>query len=350
MKKTIIHLVNSNMYSGLENVACDIIKNVKNEYEQIYVTQNGPIVDILNEKEIKYEIIKKMTIGEIRRVVKKYNVNLIHAHDFTASCIAALSLLDVVIISHLHHNAPWLKKINLKTLLYLICSLRFKKIFIVSEAINDEYIFSKIIKNKIECIDNPVAVDKIKKQVTETDFDKKYDICCVGRLTEAKNPIRWLQIIKKIKEEIPNIKCIWVGDGELKNEFESHISKLELDNNVTLLGFQKNPYKYMASSKVYLQTSIWEGYGLTVFEALSLGVPSFVGNVGGLPKIVNDACGSLCDSDDEFISNIIKVLIDEEIYFNKSKNAFLRAESIDTADTYFKKIEKYYRNSIKKGM
>ena len=69
---TIIHVVNSKIFSGLESVACDIItSNLKEKYRFVYVTQKGPIVETLTEKNIDYEIIKKLNIKEMKRVIKK---------------------------------------------------------------------------------------------------------------------------------------------------------------------------------------------------------------------------------------------------------------------------------------
>lgn len=342
MGKVIIHLINSNSYSGLENVVCDIIQNTSDEIEHIYVTQEGQIVEVLEEKKIKYEIIKKMSIKELKRVIKKYNVNIIHAHDFTASCIASMSFTKLPIISHLHHNAPWLKKINLKTILYLLCSWRIKKILIVSQSVKNEYVFSKFIKNKFECIGNPISVNKIINMVEEKDYEKKYDICCVGRLTDAKDPIRWLNIVNEIKKEIPNIKCVWVGDGELKDEFVEKINELGLIDNIEMPGFQKNPYKYLASSKIYLQTSAWEGFGLSAFEALSLGVPAVVSNVGGLPGIVDNTCGALCVTDQDFEIAIYNYLVEVKKYNKISKNAVLKAEKLDNFKEYLELLKKNY--------
>lgn len=342
MKKIVLHLINSNIFSGLENVACDIIQNTSDEFQHVYVTRTGPIIDTLIEKKVPYEIIEKMSIKEVKRVVKKYNANIIHAHDFTASCIASMSLIKIPIISHLHHNAPWLKKINTKTLLYLICSIRIKKILTVSDAIEKEYIFSKFIKNKIECIGNPISVSKIRNKVDEKDYEKKYDICCIGRLTEAKDPIRWLNIVNEVKKQIPNIKCIWVGDGELKDEFINKINELDLINNIEMPGFQKNPYKYLASSKVYLQTSAWEGFGLTAFEALSLGVPAIVSNVGGLPMIVDNTCGKLCDTDDIFIDYLLYILNDND-YLNEIQQFCIRkALNLENVNNYVDIIKTLY--------
>lgn len=342
MKKVVIHLVNSNSYSGLENVACDIIKNCSNEFEQIYVTQNGPIIENLIEKNIKFEIISKMTIKELKRVVKKYNVDIIHAHDFTASCIASLSLLNISVISHLHHNAPWLKKFNLKTILYLFCSIKFKKILTVSDAIETEYIFSKFMRKKMQTIGNPISVDKIKSMVDDKDYKKKYDICCVGRLTEAKNPIRWLSIVNEVKKEIPNIKTIWVGDGELRDIVELKIKELNLEDTVELVGFQKNPYKYLAASKVFLLTSNWEGFGLSAFEALSLGVPAIVSNVGGLPDIVDNECGYLCDDDSIFIKKIKYYLNKYKLDNNIKEKCLNKSNKLQNLNSYISTIKKIY--------
>ena len=60
MKKKIIFPINSKIYSGLESVAITIIENLKDKFDFIYVTQDGPIVDILKEKKINYYIIKNI--------------------------------------------------------------------------------------------------------------------------------------------------------------------------------------------------------------------------------------------------------------------------------------------------
>lgn len=339
-KKTIIHLINSKIYSGLESVACDIINNL-NDYNHIYVTQNGPIIDILKEKNIKYEIISKMSITELRRVIRKYNADIIHAHDFIASCISAMSLTRKTIISHLHHNAPWLRKINFKTLLYLICSFRFKKIFTVSEAIEKEFIFSKIIKNKIVMVGNPISKEKVLLGINQK-CKKEYDICITARLSEPKNPFRFIRLIDRLKINNKNISAVMIGDGELKEDCIALIKKLNLENNIKLCGFLKNPYQEMVKSKVFCLTSNWEGYGLVAFEALTLGLPAVVSNVGGLSSIVDESCGKLCNSDEDFYNEIEMLLNKQEYYDRKKINAYKKSSKIENFDVYMKKIDEIY--------
>ena len=110
----IIHFLNTNKYSGAENVAISIINQMKNDNEIIYVSLDGPIREYLEENNITFEPIKKIGISELRRVIKKYNPDIIHAHDFTASIISSLVRGKRKLISHIHNNVKWLRNVNVK--------------------------------------------------------------------------------------------------------------------------------------------------------------------------------------------------------------------------------------------
>ncbi len=342
MKKRIAHIINSNIYSGLENVVCTIMEQLQNQFEMIYVPQPGPIVEILDEKQIPYYLIKKMSITEIRTFVVKWNPDILQAHDYTASVICALANPKIPIINHLHNNSPWLKNRGLNSLVYLYAAIKADKILTVSKAIENEYVFSKYIRNKIEVIGNPVSRERILYNIKELSNNKKYDICCVGRLAEPKNPLRFIRIIKKITEKYPLIKVVWVGDGELKDLVLSEVKSLKLQNNIEFVGFQKNPHQYMNESKVFMLTSSWEGYGLVAFESLTLGLPTVVSNVGGLPNIVDNECGLLCETDDDFINEIDKLLNCSSYYDEKRRKAIEKSQKIENIKEYTSTLEKKY--------
>ena len=347
--KKVAHIINSKIYSGLENVVCTIMEYFRENYKDIdmvYVTQDGPIVDVLKEKKLNYYIIDKMNTKNINKLIKEYKPDILHAHDFTASVICALTNTKIPIVNHLHNNSPWIKKINKNSLAYLYAGIKAKKILTVSSSIENEYVFSKFIKNKIVMIGNPVSRKKILSMVDESDFVKKYDICCVARLTEQKNPQKFINIIEKVQVEIPNIKAVWVGNGELKEECKLLVKEKGLENNIELVGFQKNPYKFMAASKVFLLTSDWEGFGLVAFEALTLGLPCVVSNVGGLPGIVDDSCGFLSNNTDEIAIKIVLMLKNDDIMKKTSKNAIDRSLKLENCTNYFNLIKKIYNDFI----
>lgn len=343
MKKRIAHIINSNIYSGLENVVCTIMEQLQNQFEMIYVTQDGPIVKILDKKQIPYYIISKMNITEIRTFIVKWNPDILQAHDYTASVICALANPKVPIINHLHNNSPWLKNRGVNSLAYLYAGIKADKILTVSEAIESEYVFSKYIRNKIEVIGNPVSREEVLRNLKECQNKKKYDICCVGRLTPQKNPFRFVNIVKKIAEKYPQIKVVWVGDGELKDEILVEVKRLQLQNNIEFVGFQRNPYQYMNESKVFMLTSSWEGYGLVAFESLTLGLPTVVSNVGGLPNVVDNECGLLCETDNDFIDEIEKLLNCKSYYEQKSRKAVEKSYQLENFDSYILEISNIYK-------
>src|SRR5699024_8522567 len=136
--------------------------------------------------------------------------------DFTTSVVAALTLTRTPIISHLHHNAPWLQKPNLYSFMYLISSWRFKKILGVSESIFNEYIFSRLIKNKTKVVSNPINIHEVIYK-SEKGTKKYYDIVFLGRLDTPKNPLKFIELINKLVEKIPNLKVAMIGNGKLRD-------------------------------------------------------------------------------------------------------------------------------------
>ena len=342
MKKKIAMIVNSNIYSGLEKVAIELMQNFNKNYDFIYVTKKGPIIETLKEKKIKYYVIKKMSILEIRKFLKIWKPDIIHAHDYTASVIVALTFTKIPIISHIHNNATWIKKINLKTIAYLFGALRASEILIVSKAIEREYVFSDLISKKIKCIGNPICLSNIQKWINIKKY-KRYDICCVGRLTEAKDPLRFIGIIEKIQKKIPNVKAIWIGSGDMLEKCKEKVKELGLVNNLKFFGYQKNPYNFMNNTKIFLLTSKWEGFGLAVIEAMALGLPCIVSSVGGLLDIVDDDSGKLCKSDDDFVQECCNLLLDDKYLHYKSEHCKKRVNKFDNYKKYMKNVYFIYK-------
>ncbi len=341
MKKKVFFIMSTDDYSGAEAVNFSIIDGLKDKYDFTWVSRKGKINKFLEENNIKWIEIKKLSVSEIKRVIKEYKPDILHATDFTASVISSFASKNTPIISHLHHNATWLRTINLKTLIYSKASSKFSQILTVSDSIKNEFVFSKHIESKIICIGNPVSRNTILNKI-EKNIPKEYDICCLGRLTEAKNPLRFIKIVEKLAFKNPKIKAIWIGDGELRKQFEKKVKEKQLDENILMIGFKSNPYNYLARAKVFLLASKWEGFGLAAFEAITVGLPCVVSNVGGLPSIVDDSCGKLCNNDNDFIKELEKLLNEDEYYKMKSFNAVLKSKKIENMSSYLDKINEIY--------
>jgi len=351
MRERVMHILNTSAYSGAENVAITIINalRLKYDYDFIYVSLDGSIREVCENNNIRFVPIKKKSILEIRRVVEICKPDIIHAHDFTASIICACSGINLPIISHLHNNAPWLQKYCVNSFVYLFSCLKYSEILVVSSSILDEYVFGNWIKKKSIVISNPINISRVQQKAKLVSKEaKSYDITFIGRLVLPKNPQRFIEIISKVKRDFPNIKVAMIGDGILENECRKIIERDNLHSTIELLGFIKNPYGILLNSKMLCITSDWEGFGLVAVEALSLGVPVIATQVGGLTDIVNDSCGSLCGSNDEFINEIETLLLNSTYWGEKSKKALIRAKYLNNINEYIAIINKIYRRKIAK--
>lgn len=311
-KKIVIHLLSSEMYSGAENVACTIIDIQKKNYDNYYCSPEGDIREILNEKKINYIALKKLSYMEVRRVIKKFKPDIIHAHDYKASILASLFSKNVKIISHIHKNDPKMKRLSIKSILYAISLNRITSVIGVSNSVLDECYYKSMIKKKFIFLPNYVDKNKIIHLSEENLCKKKYDLYYFGRLSEEKNPLLFIKIVKMLN--IKEIRCVMIGDGPLINECRKLVHEYSLENNIDIIGFQKNPYPYVKKSNIGIMPSKYEGFGLTAIESIILGKIVLNSGVGGLKEIYSNNKEFICKSVSEYVNKINSILLNNSKY------------------------------------
>jgi len=347
-RKKILHVLNTNSYSGAENIVITIMSNLSNKFDMVYASKEGPIQGYLCDKDLSFASLNGLSVKEIRRLVREVKPDVIHAHDFTATVITALSFIAVPIISHIHSNPVWIKTVNLRTLAFAFAACRTKEIITVSESVINEFRFSGFFKKKMVSIGNPIDVNEIQTRETNENKAYNYDVVFIGRLSEEKNPLQFIKIINKVRQEINYISVAIVGDGNLKSECEKMIKNLNLESNIQMLGFLKNPYDILAKAKVLCMTSNWEGFGLVAVEAMSFGIPVIAKPVGGLCDIITKNSGYLCSSEDEYKAVIIQLVTDQKKREEKSIGAKKRAYELNNIETYMESLSLIYLNLINK--
>ena len=341
--RTVLHLLNTSTYSGAENVAITIIRAMSARYSDcrlIYVSPDGPIRERLNKEGVEFEPITSVSVKEIRRVVRKYRPDMIHAHDFTASIVSAVATLRTPVISHIHNNAPWLKRLGVKSVLYGVSCIRYRRILGVSPSVFEEFVFGGLIKKKSEVIGNPIDLSVIRGAAERAKNKDGYDVVFLGRLSAAKDPLGFVEVIGKLSKTL-KVSAAMIGDGELKDAVADKISSLGLSDTVKLLGFMDNPHGILGASRILCMTSTWEGYGLVAAEALALGKPVVATRVGGIPIILGEI-GYLCDSKDEICDRLFELLSDEELYREASHRALERAAELDNVGEYIDGLNRIY--------
>ena len=339
----VMHILNSNKYSGAENVVIEIINGTKNYCQSAYVSPYGKIEGFLRKNEIEYIPVKKLSIQSLREAIKTFKPDVIHAHDFRAGMYSCLTGTGLPIINHLHNNPPWIKRISLRTVLYACCCFRFNRILTVSDSVMDEFVFGKVFCGKAHVVGNPFNANRIRTMAIEAKVKQSSDIIFLGRISPQKSPFFFLDIIAKVKKSIPDVKVAVVGEGELCKEFIEKINEKNLQENITMYGFLENPYGLLKNAKVMCMPSAWEGFGLAAVEALTLSTPVVCSGAGGLSGIIDDKNGKICHYNVECYSEeIIKLLTDNDYLAGKSKYAFESSLKFDNLGEYCKQIVDLY--------
>ena len=357
----VLHILKSNSYSGAEHVVCTIIHNMSPDDECYYVSPDGSISQRLRNEQINHIVIEKMAVGEVRDVISKLQPDIVHAHDFTASVIVAYACKKFYllagkrprVISHLHCNPEWIQRINIKTIAYRIASQWMDSILVVSDAVRDEYVFRDKLSCQMTTIGNPFSVREVLQSVDvqgKNVDNVRSDILYVGRLSQPKAPLRFLEIISTLGEHIDmtGMRVIMVGDGELRSQCEMYIEQKHLKELVTMVGFQENPYNYMANTKVLIMPSEWEGFGLVALEAMAFGIPVVCSGAGGLKTIVDESCGKVTDVTKpnqmimQYVDELKMLLKNNAYYGKKSENARHRAEKFSNIQQYMARLYSLY--------
>lgn len=341
----VLHLLQSNRFSGAENVACQIISICKNEkIEFAYSSPDGQIKDALQERNIKFLPMKKACVSEYKRVIQEFSPDVIHAHDMGASFYAALVCGNIKLVSHIHNNSFNSRKLSAKAVAYIVAAIKASHIFWVSDSAYKEYRFRKIFERKSSVLYNIIDINSLYEKMQQDTNSYDYDVVYLGRLSYPKNPQRLMYVLSEVIKQLPNIKVAIIGTGDLEDETKKLCLQLNLCDNITFLGFKKNPYKILKNSKVMVMTSRWEGLPMCALEALALGVPIVSTPTDGLIAVVkNGENGYLSDADDEIVQRIVQILTTPELKCVLTENVIKSAKEFMNAEDYKKKLLSAYK-------
>lgn len=148
-------------------------------------------------------------------------------------------------------------------------------------------------KEEISIVPNGVSKTLIangKSRIAKQQKNKKI-IITVSRLVEKNGIDILIDAIAKVKEHIPDIQCLILGDGPERKNIESIIKNHELGNNVKLFGsvlYEEVP-DYLAHADIFVRPSRSEGLGTSFLEAMAAGVPIIGTPVGGIPDFLKDS-------------------------------------------------------------
>jgi len=132
----------------------------------------------------------------------------------------------------------------------------------------------------------PIYVDKERIEDEPIIFDLHarylwhFIFLTVSRLTPEKNLEFTLEILAKVRAQFPDTGLVIVGSGPEESRLKTIIKKLKLESAVEFVGWQNNLASFYKTANVFIQTSFFEGYGMSLVEAGLSGLPIITTPVG----------------------------------------------------------------------
>ncbi|MBC7888526.1 MAG: glycosyltransferase [Ferruginibacter sp.] len=274
-----------------------------------------------------------------------------YTHIFTASdYVSAAAILtkkisgitSKIYVTH-HYNLPAKRPLKywkgdlIAKLIHFFITPRADKIITVSKG--SLAWLRKFSNNKLMqsvTIYNPVFDESIYKLAEEKinfpiDVTGKIILVSAGRLEEQKDQLTLIKAFSILKKTHPGIILFILGIGPLQAQLELYIDKNNLQENVFLMGFDTNPYKWMANCDVFVMSSISEGFGNVLVEAMALGKTVVSTNCPSGPgEILNQGeYGYLCPVRDpvelsKAIARAVAFPLDKELVKESSQQYMIR--------------------------
>jgi len=200
--------------------------------------------------------------------------------------------------------------------------------------------------------------DKIDKEEL-SKLRKKYKLkssdfvgCFIGRLGEEKNVVYLFDIVKALKDKLPNFKLLVVGDGPDYEKYQEIIKEYGIDDIVIMTGkvaWEKVPYYYHLSD-IFLTASHTETQGLTVIEALASGsVPICIDDDSFRNTITDKRNGYLFKNKSECKKIITDLYNNREKLEEISKQGVIDSDKF-SSDTFASEVLKVYQIAIDKKL
>jgi glycosyltransferase involved in cell wall biosynthesis len=224
-------------------------------------------------------------------------------------------------------------------------------------------------EKKIKVIYNPSNIKEIialSQQPLEPQYREIFShpvVVSIGRFTSQKGQWYLIRAFSRVKNVVKDAKLVIIGgQGDMKEELWQLVLDLDLQKDVHFIGWQVNPFPFLAHAKVFAFSSMWEGFGIVLVEALACQVPIVSADCKAGPREIlspqTDSNANAKDieyaqygmltpafsgrkysahdplerSEDLFKDAIVKVLTDKKLAQSISKKSLQRAHDFDMSN------------------
>ncbi|OPZ70386.1 MAG: putative glycosyltransferase EpsD [bacterium ADurb.Bin478] len=299
-------------------------------------TDNGPLTEQLRAIDVPVHpfaissFASPSTLRAMVRLLADRRIDIVHTHGGIAGVWGRLAawVAKTPVCIHTLHGIHYLHyRSRFKRILFIsldrLLAIGTEKIICVSEADRQAGIAAGCFPaDRAVLIRNGIPVPSLPADFTGQGKRTELSlpaaavvIGTVGRLHRQKGQRRFLEAIHIVRQEIPDLIALVVGDGPLRSELQTRTRELGLQDHVRFLGSRRDVAELIALMDVFVLSSEWEGMPLSLLEAMALERPVAAFAIPGVTEAVRDnESGALAKPQDagSLAQAILRLLHDRE--------------------------------------
>ncbi len=285
----------------------------------------------------------RKALYEIRRVVRKYRPEIVHMHSTKAGLLGRIGLLDYKGRKYYTpHGYCFLKQDDSggKRLVYRLMETILAHMGCTTVACGrGEWEYAKKLDKRAIFVNNGIDTAWIGMAAEKAGRKMhSFTVYTAGRIGPQKNP----KLFNAIAEKCPDIRFVWIGDGEERKYLTS--------SNITVTGFvsRDRVIELSVNYDCYLSCSLWEGLPMALLEAMYMEKECIVSNIAGNRDLIeNGVNGLVADGEDDFVEALRKIQKAKGRYGGKARSSIAEQYSLAAMERGYRFIYSAEKNKRK---
>lgn len=312
-KKKILYIVEA-MGGGVFTYIVDLANELVNEYDMYiaYAVRKQTPKNYRDYFDKRIHLIEVKNFGrainpakdvaalfEVKKIASEVKPDVIHLHSSKAGAIGRVAFDGKIPMFYTPHGYSFLMenykpmKRRMFKLIESVCAKR--NCTTISCSVGEHQETLKLTK-RATYVNNGINMAEFQDIMDKTEkVEHPFTVFTLGRICYQKNPT----LFNEIAEQLPNVRFVWIGDGELREELTSE--------NIEITGWvnRMTAIKYAVNADAFLLTSRWEGLPISLLESMYMRKICIVSNVIGNRDVIhNGKNGFVCVKTDDFVRAI----------------------------------------------
>ncbi|WP_066371003.1 glycosyltransferase family 4 protein [Neobacillus fumarioli] len=347
----VLYLLNFVGNGGTEKYVLDLIKHMGRDNCIFVYSETGPGIEAFRQTGVKmYQVNMKgpfdvKAAKRIKQIIQMEKADVVHANFLRENYLAILAKwmgARCKAIWTYHVNVPM--GLGIRSLNRVMTAFNHK-VITVSQFMYEQLQQKGVSRHKLQLIHNGIDGPKIPhpmKHLREVPV-----IATIGRLREEKGQAFLIKSLAYLKSAYPDMKweCHLYGDGPQREELETLVQKLGLENFVQFKGFCSEKEIVYLNSDIVVVPSSNDAFPYVPIEALSYSRVTVGTRIGGIPEIIKDGeSGLLVDygNIEELGNTIYRLLTDQKLVQRLSENGRKYFENHFTLEKMMKQTTAVY--------